>query len=391
MSLWKVMRQFETAESGLNITGRGVPVGTNSGQLYHEAPTVNIMGREYSALEDLNKTLSQCGINSGSIVLRVTFKLGERTLFDALQEISRYLSDVEPEQPKAEEKPEPAAPPVVEQPKTEAPAEDSSKHEALVPAPAVEQPAPAAPTEPEPMDIDGPPTTTTDTPTDHLQPTNVFTAPSSSTPAAARTREDDSVYEPTIAHAQLRQHQLLQRSQNTRLKSDAELAADAAEEARQLAKITSVEIKVRFPDQTSAVWTVSPDETGSFLYHAVRGVMAHPDQPFRLILPGPKTVVHEDEKKLIAGYRLKGREMFHLLWEDGVPAAARGGQFLKGSVASKAKEVVVPEIPQSGKEEAEVVAGPSTAPKVEKRGGGASMDSEAVKKKLGRFLGLKKK
>ena len=391
MSLWKVMRQFETAERGLNITGRGVPVGTNSGQLYHEAPIVNIMGREYSALEDLNKTLSQCGINSGSIVLRVTFKLSERTLFDALQEISRYLSDVEPEQPKVEEKSEAAAATVIEQPKTETPAEELPKPEAAAPTPTTEQPTPSAPAEPaagpDLMDIDG-----TSTPTDHLQPTNVFTAPSSSTPAAARTREDDSVYEPTIAHAQLRQHQLLQRAQNTRLKSDAELAADAAEEARRLAKITSVEIKVRFPDQTSALWTVSPDETGAFVYDAVRGVMAHPDQPFRLILPGPKTVVHEDEKKLIAGYRLKGREMLHLLWEDGVPPAARGMSFLKGSVASKAREVVVPEIPQaSGKEEV-VVAGPSTAARVEKRNGGASsMDSEAVKKKLGKFLGLKKK
>ncbi|KAK3906707.1 GLUT4 regulating protein TUG-domain-containing protein [Staphylotrichum tortipilum] len=389
MSLWKVMRQFESAESGLNITGRGVPVGTNSGQLYHEAPTINIMGREYSALEDLNKTLSQCGINSGSIVLRATFKLSERTLFDALQEIGRYLSDVEPEQPKAEDKTEPTAAPVVEQPKAETPVEELSKPE--VPAP-----VPAAPTEPtaggEPMDVDGPSTSATvAAPTDHLQPTNVFTAPSSSTPAAARTREDDSVYEPTIAHAQLRQQQLLQRSQNRRLKSDAELAADAAEEAARLAKITRVEIKVRFPDQTSAVWTVTPEETGAFLYEAVRGVMAHPDQPFRLILPGPKTVVHEDGKTLIAGYRLKGREMLHLLWEDGVPAAARGAPFLKGSVASKAREVVVPKIPQVGKEE-EVVAGPSTAGRVEKRGGGgSSMDSDTVKKKLSKFLGLKKK
>lgn len=389
------MRQFETAEKGLNITGRGVPVGTNSGQLYHEAPVVNIMGREYSALEDLQKTLSQCGINSGSIVLRVAFKLSERTLFDAMQVISQYLNDVETEQPKPAENGNPSSVPVPEQPKTDVLVDETPKPEA--PAPTIaEEPTPSPPPAPstaaEAMEIDGPSPSTAG-PSDPLQPTGVFSAPSSSTPAATRIHEDDSVYEPTIAHAQLRQQQLAQRSQNTRLKSDAELAADAAEEAARLAKITKVEVKVRFPDQTSAVWTVTPDETGAFLYHAIRGVMAHPSQPFKLILPGPKTAIQENDRKLIAGYRLKGREMLHLLWEDAATAAARKEPFLKGSVASKAREVVVPEVPQGGGPEEEegpsaAGAGPSRQQASRREGG---MDSDAVKKKLSKFLKLGKK
>jgi tether containing UBX domain for GLUT4 len=400
MSLWKVMRQFESAENGLNITGRGVPVGTNSGQLYHDAPVVNIMGREYSAMEDLQKTLSQCGINSGSIVLRVTFKLGERTLYDAMQQIAQYLNEVEPEQPKTEGEADAGTAPVVEQPKTD----DTAMEEAAIPeatAPAgAEETAPSAPAEPtttagETMQVDGPPAEETPTPGDPLQPTGVFTAPTSSTPAAARTHEDDSVYEPTIAHAQLRQQQLLQRAQNTRLKSDAELAAEAAAEAAQLAKITQVELKVRFPDQTSAVWTITPEETGAFLYHAIRNLMAHPAAPFKLILPGPKTVVQESDKKLIAGYRLRGREMLHLLWDDAVAAGVRREPFLKGSVASRAREVVVPEIPQGVAEQeggkGGDAAGSSSGQQQVKRDGGSGLDSDVVKKKLSKFLGLRKK
>jgi tether containing UBX domain for GLUT4 len=403
MSLWKVMRQFEVAEKGLNITGRGVPVGTNSGQLYHEAPVVNIMGREYSAMADLQRTLSQCGISSGSIVLRVTFKLSERTLYDAMQEISQYLNDVEPEQPKGEEKAEPTGAPAAEQQPIPdgAVADKAPKPEIAAPVDS-EGAASNASAEPstsgEPMEVDGPPTPTP-TPANPLLPTGVFSAPTSSTPAAARTHEDDSVYEPTIAHAQLRQQHLQQRSQNTRLKSDAELAAEAAEEAAKLAMITKSEVKVRFPDQTSAVWTITPEETAAFLYQAIRGVMAHPSQPFKLILPGPKTVIHEDEKKLIAGYRLKGREMLHLLWEDGVGAAARREPFLKGSVASQARDVVVPAVPDGSPDEEEKEAGngagsSSTAGqqgRQERGKGGSGMDSDAVKKKLSKFLGLKKK
>ncbi|AEO53469.1 hypothetical protein MYCTH_2294820 [Thermothelomyces thermophilus ATCC 42464] len=405
MSLWKVLRQFEGAEKGLNITGRGVPVGTNSGQLYHEAPVVNIMGREYAAMEELQKTLSQCGINSGSIVLRVTFKLTERTLYDAMQEISQYLDDVETGVSKPEEKSEAQAMPVTDETMTDAASvKDAPKPEASAPT-SSEEAAPSVPAEAstagEPMDVDEAPASTSAT-TNPLQPTGVFSAPTSSTPKAAHTQEDDSVYEPTIAHAQLRQQQLQQRAQNTRLKSDAELAAEAAEEAAKLARITKVEVKVRFPDQTSAVWTITPEETGAFLYQAIRNIMNHPAAPFRLILPGPKPVsIQETDTKLIAGYRLKGRrEMLNLLWDDSVPPAVRKEPFLKGSVASKAMEVVVPEIPQGVGDEGEKgstgagAAGPSSAQQQARRDGGKgrdNLDSEAVKKKLSKFLGLGKK
>jgi tether containing UBX domain for GLUT4 len=399
MTLWQVLRQFETAEKGLIITGRGVPVGTNSGQLYYEAPVVNIMGREYSALEDLQKTLSQCGVNSGSMVLRVYFKQSDKTLYDAMQEIGQYLKDVEPDAAPAEGSQKQSGP-TTEKSQTEAPPSSEEAPKAEPPTTTVnETPAASAGGETSPgngdeMDIDSPPvpTSTPATTADPFLPTGVFSAPSSSTPQAAHIQEDDSVYEPTIAHAQLRQQHLQKRAQNTRLKSDEELAAEAAEEAARLASITKVEVKVRFPDQTSAVWTLTPEHTGNFLYQAIRGVMSHPEAHFKLILPGPHIVIHEDDKKLIAGYKLKGREMFHLLWEDSVPVSVRKVPFLKGSVASTAREIVVPEVPRESPDDDEE-AGPSVKPVKQEKpqsSGSSSMDSEAVRKKLSRFLGLKK-
>ncbi|KAK4199126.1 GLUT4 regulating protein TUG-domain-containing protein [Triangularia verruculosa] len=407
MTLWQTLRQFESSENDLNLTGRGAAKDQNGGQLYHEAPFVNIMGREYSALEDLNKTLSQCGINSGSMVLRLTFKITEKTLFEAMSDIGQFLKDVEPDQPKPEEaapapateesKTESGTAEVVEEPKVE------SNTESAVPEPA-EATGPVVTTEEEtkppgdPMDVDETqPQPTSQSPPaetiDRLIPTSVFVAPTSTTPAAVNIQEDDSVYEPTIAHAQLRQKQLLQKAQNTRLKSDAELAAIKAEEEAKLARVTKVEIKVRFPDQTSATWTATPEETGAWLYQAIRATMAHPDQPFKLVIPGPRTHVEDSGKKLIGWYKLKGPQLFNLIWEDGASADARKGGFLKESIASKAREIVIPEVPQDGGvgEGSSSAAGPSSSSQPASDRPKRDIDPEALKKKMGKFFKFGKK
>ncbi|KAK3942733.1 GLUT4 regulating protein TUG-domain-containing protein [Diplogelasinospora grovesii] len=414
MALWQVLRQFETAEKGLNITGRGSPKTSDgnagSGQLYHEAPVVNIMGREYSSLEDLQKTLSQCGINSGSIVLRVAFKVTDKTLYDAMQDISRYLKDVEPGPNKEEAQQPTKAPapaPVSEQPTEtkEKPAMDTTETQTTSVAEQPHAPSVEPAATGDLMDLDEPSATQAPAapaaPADPLQPTSVYSAPSDSTPAAARVQEEDWVYEPTIAHAQLRQHQLAARSMNTRLKSDEELAVEAAEEAARFAKISKVDIKVRFPDQTSAQWEVHKEHTGAFLYHAIRSVMSHPEQPFKLVMsvapvgPNPKSgvaagVIQDSETKLIDGYRLRGRELLNLVWEEAASPEARKAPFLKNSVASRAQAVVVPEVPQASKEED--AAGPSTAgpskPDNKRSGGESGLDSEVLKKKLGKLFKL---
>ncbi|KAK5663467.1 hypothetical protein OQA88_3896 [Cercophora sp. LCS_1] len=389
MALWQVLRQFETSEKGLNITAKGSPKSGDGGQLYWESPVLNIMGRELATLEDLQKTLSQCGINNGSVLLRLNFRTTDRPLFEAMERVGQYFKDVDPAQPREEAArlpaPEPT-PAVDEAPTKPAPAEETTNEEPVAPeaSPDGAPPAYQESSNVDAMDVDE--ATAASIPTDPLQPIGVFSAPSSSTPAAAQVQVDDSVYEPTIAHAQLRQQQLLARSQNTRLKSDAELAADAAEAAAKLAKVTKVSIKVRFPDQTSAQWDVNPEHTGAFLYQAIRGVMSHPNQPFKLVMSVTHTAILDNEKKLIADYLLKGRELLNLVWEDAASAEARKVPFLKSSVASRAQAVVVPDVPQASSNDD---VGPSAGPsKPVKSGKSEGIDSDAFKKKLGKLFKL---
>lgn len=392
MTLWQVLRQFEETEKGLHMTGRGVPQSKQgAGQLYYERPVVNIMGRDYLELQDLQRTLSQCGINSGSMVLRVSFRITEKPLYQAMEEIGQYMNDVEPadSKDKGKEPEQPAAKPAPnETPSKQTSVENTAEAVALPTSsddatPGVQEHSGVSA---DVMDVEQSSAPQTEA-VDALQPTGVFAAPSSSTPVAAHVREDDSVYEPTIAHAQLRQQQLLARAQNKRLKSDAELAADRAEEAAKLAKITKSDIKVRFPDQTSAQWEVNPEHTGTFLFQAIRGVMAHPDQPFKLIEPGSHSVVQDDNKRLIADYQLRGRVLLNLVWDTAASVGARKSHFFKSSVASKAQAVVVPEVPQSGPNDRNSAsAGPSTKWMPEKME--SAIDPEAIKKKLGKFFKL---
>lgn len=404
------MRQFEEVSEGkkLNITARShAQIGSGnsgSGQLYYEKPVVNIMGKEYSQREELQKTLSQCGINSGSIVLRVSFQKTDQTLFDAMQQISQYIDEVKPGEPEeARNKPSnvepvaPAAPVVVpsdESKKEETLAEQTQPKPVSAPTaasePTAEQPATNAGSG-DPMEVDQH-TSNVETTTysdARLQPTAVFSAPAASTPAATKIQEDDAVYEPTIAHAQLRQQHLLQRAQNTRLKSDAELAEDAAREAERLGKITKVEVKVRFPDEGSSQWEIHPDWTGATLYQAVRSIMVHPELPFKLVMSVTRTTIQENNKRLIADYRLKGRELLNLVWEDSVPEKLRTAKFLKKDVAERAQEIRIPEVPQYDKDDGPSGEASSSKPPPEKKKGEHNnMDSEVLKKKLGKLFKL---
>lgn len=417
MNLWQVLRQAEeTGEKKLNITARATPrvanrplAGVGSGQLYYEAPVVNIIGREYASLSHLQKTLSQCGIDSGTrrVLLRVSFRASEQTLHDAMEEIGKFMKDTE-----ADAKGDAVA---LAQGNAEAAAQSAAtKPPAVEPASADVTPDQAAPagdgtTEPsgEPMDtepspaqpeqtaqrLSGPaaqsPSSSGPFPDDPLQPTGIFSAPTASTPAAALTTDPDHIFEPSIAHAQLRQHQLQQRAQNTRLKSDAELAAVAAAQAARLASVLSVAIKVRFPDGMAAQWTVGPAHTGAFLHAAVRGVMRHPEAPFKLVVPGGSPVIEDrdDEARLlIKGYGFRGNVLVNLLWEEGASEAARRGPFLKDVVARQARALVVPEVPQGEGAEDEGQKVPTSKPKPSQGAGEGGGEGEKKPKwfKLGK-------
>ncbi|KAF5008213.1 hypothetical protein FDECE_5488 [Fusarium decemcellulare] len=406
LTIWKVLRQFESGKASngrnINITARGVAQtssgsGSGGGQLYYEIPVLNIMGRELSSFADFQKTLSQLGYNSGSVLIRLAYRKTEQTLFEAMSEISEFFKEADEDQKQdatpatgAEPKPAETSEKQPEQPAEES--QDTAMTEAQPdhildsshsqqegePSSANKQPA-----EEDKMDVDD------YRPKDPLEPVNVFLAPSGSTPAAALAPANESDFTPTVAHAQLHQARLQEDSRNRRLLSDKELENKAAAEAAKIAAIKSILVKVRFPDNTSSDWQVGPTDTGRFLYDAVRHVMAHDDQPFHLVLPGTKTVIKDDPSPnngLIKVYKLSGRILINLVWDDAVAPTVRKQPFLKANIAQQGQQVKVPEpiTTSDDKEDEATVAQPSRA---EKSGG----TGDKIGKKIPKWLKLGKK
>lgn len=375
LTLWGVLRQLESGDASagrnINITARGVArtsggAASGAGQLYYETPILNIMGRDYTTFEDFQKTLAQLGHNSGSVLVRLTFKTTDQTLFEAMESISQFFNDTR-------EEPSAAAP----QKEASAAAEEAQPEQALDDAPVVDAtPGPEETVEATPV-VASPSESK-----DPYEPVSVYLAPSNSTPAAALTPAQESDFTPTVAHAKLHQSQLQQNSRNKRLLSDKELEEKAADEQARVAAIKSVLVKVRFPDQTSSEWHIDHNSTGAFLYGAVRHVMADPALPFHLVLPGGssssstgKNTIKDDagpKHRLIAGYKLQGRVLINLVWDDEVPPAKRKLPFLSATVARQGQAIKVPELPEYETEEATVPApqGESSEPK--KSGDGKS-------------------
>jgi tether containing UBX domain for GLUT4 len=393
-TLWKVLRQFESGPANqgrnINFTSRGTAevadgAPSGSGQLLYETPVLNIMGRELASFVDFQKTLSQLGYNSGSVLMRLSFKKTEKTFFDAMAEIGHFFKEEEiakHETAKKEEKPvDPApAPQETDQPVPDAVPSTSDQAPSVQPPAAAEEPQ----SQPEDaMDMDT-------KPKDHdpLEPVGVFLAPTGTTPAAALTTPKESDYMPSIAHAQLHQARLQQSSRNRRLPSDKEIEEKAAAEEAKIAAVKSARIKVRFPDNTSSDWEVGPSDTGAFLYEAVRHVMAHSEQKFRLVLPGGKTVIKDDSSPrntLIKAYRISGRILINLVWDDAVPARLRQQPFLTSSVAQQGQAIKVPKEPETREQSPD----PHSAPKPQESE--KEEDGKGVGKKMPKWLKFGKK
>lgn len=390
-TLWKMLRHFEVkgAPSGrtLNFTDRGVPQTSNgtqagSGQLYYEMPVLRIMNREVSTLADFQKTLSQLGLDAGSQMIQLSFRSTEQTLGDAMNEISQFFREEEEIQKTANE-PAPAPESSAAAVPTPAGSADNMEAEATQPQDLQksgndEVPQETPTTHPadragDTMVVDEPEATSRDV----LNPVGIFSAPTSATPVAASIDLPDHYYTPTIAHAQAHQQKLLESAVNKRLKSDAEIEAQARAEEAKIAAVKTITVKVRFPDQTSAHWKFGPDDTGATLYKAVRSVMANDAAPFKLVLPGPPTVSShiKDEAgvkhSLIKGYRLSGSVLLNLSWEDQVPQAVKKSSFLKPEFASQATKVEVPDIPVVDEPEPSVPQAPPPKPQSSGEGSGS--------------------
>lgn len=393
LSIWQVLRQFESGEASagknINITARGVAQTANSensgaGQLFYETPVLNIMGRELGSFADFQKSLSQLGHNSGNVLIRLSFRRTDQTLYEAMEQIGTFFKEEEKE--KREEKQNAASSVPEDKPKdpstdgdvpmAEAPAESNNTARAQ---------EPAAEATPDPISSIQSETKNSDLQS-RLEPVNVFLAPTNSTPAAALAPFEESDLMPSVAQAQLHQARLLENSRNKRLLSDKEIEEKEATELAKLDAVKSVLIKVRFPDNTSSDWQVGPSDTGAFLYQAVRHVMANNGQSFHLVIPGSKTVIQDDDTpkhNLIRAYKLSGRVLVSLVWNDDVPKEARKQAFLKADFAQQGQAIKVPEIPTVEDEK----AGPSAVPQAQKAPAKEGGDG----KKMPKWLKLGKK
>lgn len=396
-TLWLVLRKFEAGVAGgspaRNFTARGIPASgqgaSGAGRLYYEQPVLHCLNRELSSFTDLQKTLAQLGLNSGSALIRLSFKPTDTPLEEAMAQIQGYFESVEPPVTAQQSNPQTTATIEVEPSTSRQP--EWTEDTTLPDAPPVQEASEEAPQDtPVTSDTSSqPPTATTST----GRPVSVYRPPSSSTPAAALTSYNESDYTPTVEHAQIHQKLLSENSRNKRLPTEAEIAAQAEEEAAKWAQVDDVEIKVRFPDQSAVSSKFKQSDSGADLYSFVRDCLEDKwrSETFLLRNPGMKgkhEVIPDDPtQKLIKNLLLKGRVLVIFSWDESKASTqARGANaVLKAELRAQAQEIKVQEIPTS--------AGGTDDPGIRVNLGKKEPtdDGGEKKSKLSKFLRLSKK
>lgn len=348
-----MLRKFESGVAGelistRNFTARGSPLlddgSTGAGRLYYETPVIQVMGRELVSFAELQKTLGQLGFNGGSTLLRLSFRLTEIPLEEAMEEIGNYFKAVGEDEPEGAHvgsitvseslsKPsqfslsevEPESLDTPEPINTQADEEISTTQQTISPLPSANQ------------TISGP----------NQRPISVFAAPTSTTLHASLQPHDERDYEPTVDHAKLHQSRLASSTRNRRLPTDAEIAAQQEVQKQKAADVKEVKIKIRFPDQTQVVSTFSNSDTSTTLYDFVIGLLENEKEPFLLnfsAMSGPKSIPREGAVKLIGGLGMAGGVLVNFIWDEGASFEARGANVLKEEFREKAKEIEVKEV-----------------------------------------------
>lgn len=85
--------------SGINLTEQPIVCtdqSEGSGRLFYAMPVVQILNRELTTLEELQKTLQELGYNGGTALLRLKMKPTQIPLEEALEQISGFAPAVSP-------------------------------------------------------------------------------------------------------------------------------------------------------------------------------------------------------------------------------------------------------------------------------------------------------
>jgi tether containing UBX domain for GLUT4 len=339
-------------------------------------PVITVMPghKEQASFVELQQTLSQLGFDSGSALLKLSFKSTGTPLEEAMAQISQYFKTEEPAASTA-----PGAHAADPAQSKSAPKLDAAAPEAstTVAGETIRNEEP----DPESMDVDTQPTghtmvepalseqnnATTDSinispaaalaaatstaaseppqapaaastqPTAPIpssdQPRNVqiFSASSSSTPQAARNAFNEADYQPTVEHAKIHQAQLSNRTRNQRLLSDKELEEQEKERQAKLAAASNKphSLRIRLPDGSLVQMTLTKTDTASVLYDFVTSFLEKKNEPFDLKYTGPTgrlVLIARDQKRLIEDLRFSTNELITFQWAEGASAEARSSR-----------------------------------------------------------------
>lgn len=362
-SLWEILRQFESKEgANYNFTQRGVPQidgggATGAGRLNYEMPVITVMPghREESSFVGLQKTLGQLGFDSGSALLRLSFKNSDRPLEEAMAEISQYfrgaenpasgahaaisaqessMPDLDKAAPEASEN---VAGETIksEEPEPEPMDVDSAPQVPQNPTPAPEPAAVIATEQEQPKSvppISAPSVSDASAPAPEIagigRNVQIYAAPTSSTPQAARRAFNENDYVPTVEHAKIHQAALQSRTRNQRLPSDKELADIENARQEKLKEIAErgSSVRIRLPDQMMLQTSVSKEDTAESLYAFVEQYLQY-KEPFQLKYLSPKNgrqvPITRDKKFLIKDLGFTSAELITFLWDEKASDEAR--------------------------------------------------------------------
>ncbi|KAI4207555.1 MAG: hypothetical protein LQ346_000487 [Caloplaca aetnensis] len=359
-TLWLILRRFESLAPHRNYTQRAKPKTAagdpSAGRLYHEAPVLNIMGRELSSFTELQKTLAQLGFNSGSVLLRLNFRASDTPVEVAMEQIDSYFKSVEGESKAGAHATSMTASQTV--PNTDEPVLPEDGNGAKSPAEPASPPlhedkavsirdTPQQTNPPIPKEPSILKSTTTGS---SQRAITVFKPSSSATPLAAQKAFREADFEPTLSQAQRHQARLQTEGRNRTLLSDRELAQKDDAKAKKVAEIKDIRVRVKLPDEHVLEMTLSSADTAEMLYDNVKESLNSPQEPFLLQFPldnGKKRTVPQNSKeKLGSDLGMSGNTLVIFHWDEGVSAKSRNTPLLKEHLREHAEVLKIPDVPE---------------------------------------------
>ncbi|KAF3903381.1 hypothetical protein ABW20_dc0106497 [Dactylellina cionopaga] len=389
-TLWEILKKFEQNSHGqLLLTERAVTDGTKqgAGRLFYEMPTIQIMHRELSSLEDLKKSLSSLGFTSGTALLKIKFTQTTIPFEEAIVQFGELSSKSETGEASSSASASTSAAQPTEDASTSNPVSEDLTPETASSSAALDPETYPIPTFPDQI---APPTETEQTTIEPVHRENtdigpnnreisIFNPGTSTKPSAAAVAVDEKEYDMSINQARQYQAQLKAATINKRLLTEAQKQKIADEEKAKRLAVDKVDVRIRYPEGSVIQSVFMQSDTAEELYAFVKGLMRNPGEEFYLALPGPKQEpILPDQKRIIVDLGITHATLLNFYWKESVSASIKKQDPLSAEYREKARQMEVPKEPDSIMVNEEVSAGQSR--KGGSSGGGASGSSGAASK-----------